>query len=100
MAEAEIAARRRGGRGALAAARRRGHPSLWPIAPGEQIVLVVVAAAHRGEAFAAAELLMDYLKTRAPFWKRAIRARRRVEGWVEAKADDDACGGALARHAD
>ncbi len=59
------------------------------IAPGEQIVLVAVAAAHRGEAFAAAEMLMDYLKTRAPFWKRAIRADGAVEGWVEAKRDDD-----------
>ena len=48
------------------------------IAPGERIVLVVAAAAHRAAAFAAAEMLMDYLKTRAPFWKRAMRARRRV----------------------
>ncbi len=60
------------------------------IAPGEQIVLVAVAAAHRGEAFAAAEMLMDYLKTRAPFWKRAVRADGVVEGWVEAKSEDDA----------
>jgi len=59
------------------------------IAPGEQIVFVAVAAAHRGEAFAAVEMLMDYLKTRAPFWKRAIRADGAVEGWVEAKGDDD-----------
>jgi molybdopterin synthase catalytic subunit len=59
------------------------------IAPGEQIVCVAVAAAHRGEAFAAAEMLMDYLKTRAPFWKRAVRADGAVEGWVEAKDDDD-----------
>ena len=59
------------------------------IAPGEQIVCVAVAAAHRGEAFAAAEMLMDFLKTRAPFWKRAIRADGVIEGWVEARADDD-----------
>jgi molybdopterin synthase catalytic subunit len=59
------------------------------IAPGEQIVLVVVAAAHRTEAFGAAEMLMDYLKTRAPFWKRAIRADGAVEGWVEAKGEDE-----------
>ena len=59
------------------------------IAPGEQIVFVAVAAAHRSEAFAAAEMLMDYLKTRAPFWKRAIRADGAVEGWVEAKGDDN-----------
>ncbi len=59
------------------------------IAPGEQIVCVAVAAAHRGEAFAAAEMLMDYLKTRAPFWKRAIRADGVAEGWVEAKSEDE-----------
>ena len=60
------------------------------IAPGEQIVLVAVASAHRGEAFAAAEMLMDFLKTRAPFWKRAIRADGAAEGWVEARDEDDA----------
>jgi molybdopterin synthase catalytic subunit len=59
------------------------------LAPGERIVFVAVAAAHRGAAFAAAEMLMDYLKTRAPFWKRAIGADGAVQGWVEAKADDD-----------
>jgi molybdopterin synthase catalytic subunit len=59
------------------------------IAPGEQIVCVAVAAPHRGEAFAAAEMLMDYLKTRAPFWKRAVRVDGVVEGWVEAKDADD-----------
>ena len=59
------------------------------IAPGERIVLVAVAAEHRGPAFAAAEMLMDYLKTRAPFWKRAIRSDGAVEGWVEAKREDD-----------
>jgi molybdopterin synthase catalytic subunit len=59
------------------------------IAPGERIVFVAVAAAHRGAAFAAAEMLMDYLKTRAPFWKRAIGIDGAVEGWVEAKGDDD-----------
>jgi molybdopterin synthase catalytic subunit len=59
------------------------------IAPGEQIVLVAVTSAHRGEAFAAAEMLMDFLKTRAPFWKRAVRTDGVVEGWVEAKSVDD-----------
>ncbi len=51
------------------------------------IVLVVVTAAHRGEAFAACEFLMDYLKTRAPFWKK----EHRPDGarWVEALASDD-----------
>jgi molybdopterin synthase catalytic subunit len=60
------------------------------IEPGEEIVLVAVASAHRGEAFAAAEMLMDFLKIRAPFWKRAIRADGMVDGWVEAKEADDA----------
>ena len=55
--------------------------------PTDQIVLVVVASGHRGDAFAACEFLMDYLKTRAPFWKK----EQRPEGdrWVEAKATDD-----------
>jgi molybdopterin synthase catalytic subunit len=60
-----------------------------PIAPGQRIVLVAVAAEHRGAAFAAAEMLMDYLKTRAPFWKRAIRSDGVVEGWIESKRQDD-----------
>ena len=59
------------------------------IAPGERIVFVAVAAAHRGAAFAAAEMLMDYLKIRAPFWKRAIGVNGAIEGWVDAKGDDD-----------
>jgi molybdopterin synthase catalytic subunit len=59
------------------------------IEPSERIVFVAVAAAHRGAAFAAAEMLMDYLKTRAPFWKRVVRRDGSVEGWVEAKADDN-----------
>lgn len=59
------------------------------VAPGEPIVLVVVASAHRGEAFAAAEMLMDFLKTRAPFWKRVIRKDGEAGAWVEAKAGDD-----------
>jgi molybdopterin synthase catalytic subunit len=59
------------------------------IAPGENIVLVVTASAHRGAAFAAAEFLMDYLKTRAPFWKREHLADGRKGDWVEAAAQDD-----------
>ena len=51
--------------------------------PTDQIVLVVVAGAHRGEAFEACEFIMDYLKTRAPFWK------KEAAGWVEARAADD-----------
>jgi molybdopterin synthase catalytic subunit len=55
--------------------------------PADQIVLVVVASAHRGDAFAACEFIMDYLKTRAPFWKK----EHRPEGvhWVEARSSDD-----------
>jgi molybdopterin synthase catalytic subunit len=59
------------------------------LSPGEQIVLVAVASAHRAEAFAAAEMVMDFLKTRAPFWKRAIGADGAAEGWVEARGEDD-----------
>ena len=58
------------------------------LAPLDQIVLVVVTSAHRGDAFAACEFLMDYLKTRAPFWK-----KEEIPGasrWVEARASDDA----------
>src|SRR5215218_4502972 len=58
------------------------------IAPGENIVLVVTASSHREAAFAAAEFLMDYLKTRAPFWKQVERAGE--ARWVEAKGCDDA----------
>lgn len=59
------------------------------VAPGEGIVLVVAASAHRRPAFEAAEFLMDYLKTRAPFWKREHLGDGTVAGWVEAKAEDD-----------
>ena len=55
--------------------------------PGDQIVLVAVASAHRGDAFAACEFIMDYLKTQAPFWKKEHRAEG--ERWVEARASDD-----------
>ena len=55
--------------------------------PTDQIVLVAVSSAHRGEAFAACEFIMDYLKTRAPFWKKEhTPAGTR---WVEARASDD-----------
>jgi molybdopterin synthase catalytic subunit len=55
--------------------------------PGEEIALVVSAAAHRQEAFAAAEFLMDYLKTRAPFWKQIEYANGTA--WVAAKESDE-----------
>ena len=58
------------------------------IAPGEDIVLVVTTSSHRQDAFEAAEFLMDYLKTRAPFWKRVEQAEG--GGWVGAKSTDDA----------
>ena len=57
------------------------------IEPGENIVLVVTASSHREAAFAAAEFLMDYLKTRAPFWKQVESAAGRT--WVDAKDADD-----------
>ena len=60
------------------------------IAPGEDIVLVVTASAHRVAAFAAAEFLMDYLKTRAPFWKKEHRKDGTSGDWVAAKDADDA----------
>jgi molybdopterin synthase catalytic subunit len=59
------------------------------IRPGDKIVLVAAAANHRAEAFAAAEFLMDYLKTGAPFWKKERRADGSGGDWIEAKAADD-----------
>jgi molybdopterin synthase catalytic subunit len=59
------------------------------LAPGEAIMMVATAAAHRADAFAAAEFLMDYLKSRAPFWKKELGADG--ASWVAAKdADEDA----------
>jgi molybdopterin synthase catalytic subunit len=58
------------------------------ITPGENIVLVVTASSHRQAAFEAAEFLMDYLKTSAPFWKRVDSAAG--PSWVDARADDNA----------
>ena len=55
--------------------------------PMDQIVLVVVTSAHRGDAFAACEFIMDYLKTRAPFWKKEQAGRG--ARWVEARETDD-----------
>ena len=88
MAEAEIARH-------VAEARAR-----WPligvtvihrhgrIVPGEDIMMVATTSSHREAAFAAAEFLMDYLKTRAPFWKQVEKASGAI--WVDAKATDDA----------
>jgi len=58
------------------------------LVPGDAIVLVAVTGAHRGDAFAACEFVMDYLKTRAPFWKK--EATPDGERWVDARASDDA----------
>jgi molybdopterin synthase catalytic subunit len=58
------------------------------IPPGENIVLVVTASSHRQAAFEAAEFLMDYLKTSAPFWKQEESARGK--SWIEARDHDDA----------
>lgn len=55
--------------------------------PADQIVLVVVTSGHRGEAFAACEFIMDYLKTRAPFWKKEQTGKG--ARWVEARQTDD-----------
>ena len=59
--------------------------------PSDQIVLVAVTSAHRGEAFKACEFIMDYLKTEAPFWKKEVtqQGNTTAERWVEAKITDD-----------
>jgi molybdopterin synthase catalytic subunit len=98
MAEAEIArvaakALERWPLQGLTAIHRHG-----VIRPGEKIVLVVTAARHRGEAFAAAEFMMDYLKTGAPFWKKERRADGTAGSWVEAKDADDAAAARWAKH--
>lgn len=69
----------------LAAVHRVG-----PIAPGETIVAVIATSAHRQAAFAAAEFMMDFLKSRAPFWKREHRRDGSAGGWVDAKDSDEA----------
>ncbi|KIF80732.1 molybdopterin synthase catalytic subunit MoaE [Noviherbaspirillum autotrophicum] len=58
-----------------------------PLKPLDQIVLVAVTSAHRGEAFAACEFVMDYLKTQAPFWKKEQTAQG--ARWVDARVADD-----------
>ncbi|MEM9632576.1 MAG: molybdenum cofactor biosynthesis protein MoaE [Pseudomonadota bacterium] len=59
------------------------------IPPGENIVLVIAASSHRRAAFEAADFLMDFLKTRAPFWKKEHLVSGDVSSWVEAKSTDD-----------
>jgi molybdopterin synthase catalytic subunit len=58
------------------------------IRPGEPIVLVVTASSHRNAAFAAAEFLMDYLKSNAPFWKKEVLAEAAEGAWVQEKEED------------
>ena len=58
-----------------------------PLKPGDTIMMVATAARHRADAFAAAEFLMDYLKSRAPFWKKEARATG--EEWVSSKQEDE-----------
>ena len=62
-----------------------------PLMPQDQIVLVVTVGGHRGDAFAACEFIMDYLKTRAPFWKKERTPKG--EHWVDAREADDAAAG-------
>jgi molybdopterin synthase catalytic subunit len=59
-----------------------------PLLPGDQIVLVAVTSAHRGQAFQACEFLMDYLKTQAPFWKKETGPDGDAR-WVDARSADD-----------
>jgi molybdopterin synthase catalytic subunit len=66
------------------------------LAPGDNIVLVATAASHRGDAFAAAEFLMDYLKTRAPFWKKEEGADGAA--WVDARSTDDSAADRWTEH--
>jgi molybdopterin synthase catalytic subunit len=60
------------------------------VTPGDNIVLVLTASPHREAAFQAAEFLMDYLKTNAPFWKTEKRLSGAKDVWVEAHRNDDA----------
>jgi molybdopterin synthase catalytic subunit len=88
MAEAEIAriageASERWPLTGLTAIHRYGR-----IQPGENIVLVLAASSHREAAFQGASFLMDYLKTRAPFWKKEHRVDGSSGDWVEAKSSD------------
>ena len=90
MAEAEIARVVEEAKGRWPLLGLRVIHRFGRLAPGDQIVMVATASSHRGAAFAAAEFLMDYMKTRAPFWKRARGVDGSLEGWVEAKDADDA----------
>lgn len=83
LAAIEAEARARWGLADVLILHRHGR-----LVPGETIMMVATAARHRAEAFAAAEFLMDYLKSRAPFWKKEHRAGG--PAWVEARDSDEA----------
>lgn len=83
LADVEAEAKRRWPLAASLIIHRHGR-----LVPGDNIVLVVTASAHREAAFEAARFLMDYLKTDAPFWKREERTSGETV-WVDAKASDD-----------
>ena len=83
IAAIEAEAVRRWGLSASLVIHRHGR-----LAPGDPIMMVATAAPHRADAFAAAEFLMDYLKSRAPFWKKEIG--RDGTAWVAAKDEDEA----------
>jgi molybdopterin synthase catalytic subunit len=87
MAEAEIARQVEAAQARWSLLGVRVIHRFGRIEPGEEIVLVVAASSHRHDAFAAAEFLMDYLKTRAPFWKQVEHAGGK--NWVAAKQSDE-----------
>jgi molybdopterin synthase catalytic subunit len=90
MAEAEIARQVAAAQARWSLMGLRVIHRFGRIEPGAEIVLVVTASSHRHDAFAAAEFLMDYLKTRAPFWKQVELAGHSDKSWVAAKGADEA----------
>jgi molybdopterin synthase catalytic subunit len=95
MAEAEIARQVEAARARWSLLGLRIIHRFGRIEPGAEIVLVITASSHRHDAFAAAEFLMDYLKTRAPFWKQVEHAGG--NDWVAAKQSDESAAERWAR---
>src|ERR1019366_2890089 len=91
MAEAEIARQAEAAQARWSLLGLRVIHRFGRIEPGAEIVLVVTASSHRHDAFAAAEFLMDYLKTRAPFWKQAeqVGSKSSCKSWVAANQSDE-----------